>query len=548
MAFYDVVVIGSGFGGAVVCARLAEHFRAIGSEAKILLLEKGNDNSGTLDPASAGPSLNPQGNRFRQSFEPHYLTEINELYTDPTGAYRPPAPSLNVATGRGLGGGSLVYDGVSLRAPSLAFEQVVEQRRLWPAYYTRAALDPYYAKAEAMLRVRQLGWTSAEAPHWALTTKRDFVFAEGCRQIGASAVPLKLADQDDANEGWWNQGQRFAGRQDLTKNYLQVAFDAGVEIRTGIEVERFEPSADGYLVRALDRKKGARAPLELACRVLIVAAGAVGSTALLLRSEAGFEGERRLDPAGALGRHVSANGDYGVTGVVGADFEHAVEGHKGKPMASFCPSFWAEHQFILIPFYAAPFYLSLGQPSSLLRARDPVAVGRGSTGPAEGERDWGQAYKDRLATFGPRMLTMGCLALDRCEGEIRLGAGDAAVVSWPGTHPETERRWSAAARTMRQIYEKLGGEMFLDSYREHGTVNTAHPLGGCRMSERAEAAGVVDGLGESLGNPDLFVIDGAIVPSALGVNPSLTIAAVAESIVDRLIRGEGTTSIADRLG
>ncbi len=144
------------------------------------------------------------------------------------------------------------------------------------------------------------------------------------------------------------------------------------------------------------------------------------------------------------------------------------------------------------------------------------------------------------------MLTMGCLALDRCEGEIRL-RGDSVAVSWPTTHPETERRWSAAVGAMRAIYEQLGGEMYLDGYREHGTVNTAHPLGGCRMSERSEAAGVVDAFGEALGNPGLFVIDGAVIPSALGVNPSLTIAAVAESIADRLIRGESLESIDERL-
>jgi cholesterol oxidase len=100
---------------------------------------------------------------------------------------------------------------------------------------------------------------------------------------------------------------------------------------------------------------------------------------------------------------------------------------------------------------------------------------------------------------------------------------------------------------MRRIYEALGGEMYLDGYRKDGTVNTAHPLGGCRMTERGAAAGVVDGVGESLRNRNLFVVDAAVIPSALGVNPSLTIAAVAESIADRLIHGQGTESLASRL-
>lgn len=61
---------------------------------------------------------------------------------------------------------------------------------------------------------------------------------------------------------------------------------------------------------------------------------------------------------------------------------------------------------------------------------------------------------------------MGFLALDECEGEIRLRAdGKTSQVTWPGTAPSTEQRWSAAVTAMRKIYEALGGEMFLDSYR-----------------------------------------------------------------------------------
>jgi choline dehydrogenase-like flavoprotein len=439
---------------------------------------------------------------------------------------------------------------VSLRAPASSFEQIRDDARLWPAFYTREALDPYYAAVEARLSVKRLAWTDADAPHWQLATKRDYVFAEGCRRIGATAAPLKVATANDANEGWWNQGQRFEGRQTLTKNYLLDAKNAGVELRSGADVRTIAPTQDGYVVSGVDTRGGRNVPFDIECRMLVVACGAVASTGLLLRSAASFDGARALDPAGALGKNVSANGDYGVTGVVGPSYELDVEGHKGKPMSSFCPSFFGAQKFILIPFYAAPLYLSLGQPSTLLRAADPGALGRGSTTVADGERDWGMAYKKRLETFGSRMLTMGCLAIDACEGEIRLAAnGTSCDVLWRETRAETERTWSAAVDTMRRIYEALGGEMFLDGYRKDGTVSTAHPLGGCRMAERADAPrGVVDPCCESLTNRNLFVVDGAAIPSALGVNPSLTIAAVAESVADRLVRGAGTESLTSRLG
>ena len=555
MSFYDIVVVGSGFGGAVMAARLGAHVAAHMPGRKVLVLEKGQDHSGSLDPASDGGPLNAQGNRHRHTLAPEHLARVAEVFTDSAGAFRSGEPSMSVVAGKGLGGGSNVYDGVSLRAPTEAFDQVRAGRRLWPEIWSRAALEPYYAIVEGELRVCRLRWTDANVPHWQLATKRDFVFAEGCRRIGATAAPLKVADADDVNEGWWNEGPRFGGRQSLDRNYLAKAAAAGVELRSGCEVDEIAPSDGGYVVSGTDHRGGEDQPFEIECRLLVVAAGAVTSTGLLMRSAHRFTSDRQLDPGQVLGKHLSGNGDYGVTGVVGDDFELAVEGHKGKPMSSFCPSFWKQHQFILIPFYAPPLYLALGQPSTILRAADPEAVGRASTGIAPGpdgrpERAYGLAYKQRLAQFGPKMLTMGCLALDRCEGEVRLGSGAGRYeVAWRETDASTEARWSAAVKTMRQIYQALGGEMFLDAYRERGAVSTAHPLGGCRMAERDDDPfGVVDPFGESIENRNLFVVDGAIIPSALGVNPSLTIAALAEAIAARLIAGEGTEPLASRLG
>lgn len=568
MSFHDVIIVGSGFGGAVMAARLGAHLAQVAPGKKVLLVEKGNDHSGTLDPASAGGALNAQGNRFRHTFDPAYLGDVAEVFSDGTPAGAAPGrdgaddaeleegtATMSVVAGKGFGGGSNVYDGVSLRGPTEAFEQLRDGRRLWPAMWSRETLDPYYARAEARLKVQRLAWTDAAVPHWQLCTKRDLVFAEGCRRIGAAAAPLKLADDNDANEGWWNEGQRFQGRQTLTRNYLADAAAVGVELRSGCEIERIAPNGDGYVISGVDHRGGQATPLELECRMLVVAGGSVGSTGLLLRSQDVFTGDRHLDPEQVLGRHLSGNGDYGVSGVVGADFEMAVEGFKGKPMSSFCPTFWKKYRFILIPFHAPPLYLALGQPASVLRPADPQARGRRSTTVANApdgrpERAWGLAHKQRLAHFGPRTLTMGCLALDACEGEIRLaGDGDRFEVAWRTTDATTETRWNAAVGAMHSIYQALGGEMYLDTYRHQGTVNTAHPLGGCRMAERdGVATGVVDPLGEVLGNRNLFVVDGAIIPSALGVNPSLTIAALAEAIAEKVIAGEGTESLAARLG
>lgn len=539
MTTYDVIIVGSGFGGAVAAARLGEFSKPM--KRRVLVLERGRDHTGSFDPASAGGPLNAQGNRFRQSLAPAYSAEIARVFTDKEGVFKRGASSLDVAIGQGIGGGSNAYDGVSLRAPSVAFDQLRDGERLWPAAYSRASLDPYYERVEQKLRVAQVAWTSANAPHWKLATKRDWVFAEGCRRIGAASAPLKLADANDANEGWWNQGQRFEGRQSLTKNYLLDAKNAGVEFLSGHEVTRIERTKTGWAVSGTDSRTGAPIDVSFECKLLVIASGAVASSALLLSAR---DTLAPLADNDHLGARLSGNGDYGVTGIIGKDFERPVEGFKGKPMSSFCPTFWNEHRFILIPFYAAPLYLALGKPATLLRASS-TRFRRGDVAPAENERPYGAAFKERLLSFGSRMLTMGCLALDDCEGEVAV-TKRGTEVRWRETSAATHARWSAAFDVMRRIYESLGGEIFLDAYRKDGTVSTAHPLGGCRMATNA-SRGVVSEVGEVFGLENLFVIDGAIIPSALGVNPSLTIAAVAERICDALIAGQGTPSLSARL-
>jgi len=412
---------------------------------------------------------------------------------------------------------------------------------------SRTAMNPFYDIVEQRLKVAAPAWTDASAPHWQLATKRDMAFAEGCAKIGAAAAPLKLADADDANEGWWNQGQRFKGRQTLTSNYLQDAHTAGVSFFTGHDVTKIEKRAGGgYVVSGKDSRSGAPVDFSFECRVLVIASGAVGSSGLLLSARDTIP---ELADLSMLGKRLSGNGDFGVNGVVGDAYARPVHGMKGKPMSSFCPSFFAEHQFILIPFYAAPLYLSLGKPASFLRA-DSESFSRGDVNVAKDakgnvERRYGAEYKQRLRAFGDKTLTMGCLALDDGEGEVVLGRLGTEV-RWRETSSSTNARWSAAFSAMQKIYAALGGEMYLDAYRKDGTVSTAHPLGGCAMGTDA-STGVVNDTGEVFGLSNLFVIDGGIIPSALGVNPSLTIAAVAERITDAIIKGTGTTSLDARL-
>ncbi len=194
----DVAIVGSGFGAAVMAARIGRFLRTAAPTRTVLVLEKGDDPTGQFDARSNGGPLNAQGNRFRHTLAPDYLAGVAELHSDPLGEVEGSAPSMTVAAGRGIGGGSNVYCGVSLRAPQVSFDQVRGGHRLWPPGYSRAALDPWYQVVEQELRVRQLSWTDAAAPHWQLATRRDLVFAEGCRRIWLGLGGGRAARQEEA--------------------------------------------------------------------------------------------------------------------------------------------------------------------------------------------------------------------------------------------------------------------------------------------------------------------------------------------------------------
>src|SRR3954469_15306455 len=136
----DVCIVGSGFGGSIAAWRLAELYRAAGEDASVVVLERG-ERFGHTD--------------FRQSMDVDRLSDVYELIQ---------GQGAQIVAANLVGGGSNLYLAASLRSPSETFERVAHRpddgpkRRMWPRAISRKALDPYYARAEAGLRVRQPSW------------------------------------------------------------------------------------------------------------------------------------------------------------------------------------------------------------------------------------------------------------------------------------------------------------------------------------------------------------------------------------------------------
>ncbi|HET9706755.1 MAG TPA: GMC family oxidoreductase N-terminal domain-containing protein, partial [Gemmatimonadales bacterium] len=283
----DVLVIGTGFGAAAPALRLAL------AGVRVVMLEK-------------GPSINPFKD-FRQTQDPKYILRyIKGLSGD----------HVNFTYAEGLGGGSGFYEMVSLRAPSLVFQQRDENGRLlWPAGVDRAALDPYYDIAERMLKVEQIA--EHEVP------KSGLLFSMLMRNLGYSCDRARYAVQHCIGSGFCVTGCIYGNKQSLHLNYLPQAVSAGARVECGVEALSIHPLADprsserhrhlSHLderYEVLGRRSDGRTTRYRA-KIVVLGAGTVGTARLLLASRPylGLLSDH-------VGRHIAINGSVKAAGIL----------------------------------------------------------------------------------------------------------------------------------------------------------------------------------------------------------------------------------------
>ena len=301
----DAIVVGSGFGGAVAACRLAE------AGYRVVVLERGR----RWDAASF--PRQPDDPWLWDQFHP----ERRNGWLDFRMFRR-----MAVAQGAAVGGGSLIYANISVEADPATFEAG------WPPEITYQALFPHYQSVARTMNVQPVPrgqWPARTA----LMAEAAAATGNGDRfrplELAVTFDPAWSRDGPDAKDpsrsrrftnaqgreqgtcihlGECDIGCPVLARNTLDLNYLALAEARGVDVRPLTLVRSIEPASDGWTVH-LDRIDGGalRASTETA-RVLVVAAGSLGSTELLLRSRDVTKTLPRL-PA-ALGSRWSANGDF----------------------------------------------------------------------------------------------------------------------------------------------------------------------------------------------------------------------------------------------
>lgn len=510
---WDFVIVGSGFGGSVSALRLTE------KGYRVLVLEKGRRFAREDFPESNWdvrrwlwrPELGLRG-IFQMSFLPH----------------------VTILHGVGVGGGSLVYAN-TLPLPKDAFFEQGSWAGLadWKKELTR-----HYATARAML---------GATPNPSIT-RGDRVLKEIAEDLGRGdqvsqadvAVYFGTPGQDAPDpyfegEGPARTGCTFCGacmtgcrvgaKNTLDRNYLYLAEKRGAVVLPETEVLAVRPRAaasgdgEGYVLEVQD----AAGSHEVTCDRVIFAGGVMGTMPLLLRMKE--SGLPRLSPR--LGDMVRTNNEalIGVIAPGEQDFS------TGVAITSIFHTDEVSHIEPVRYGAGSGFFRLLALPHA---PGDNVLVRLGGTvrGFLREPAAWWRALT--VSDFAKQSQIL--LYMRTLEGSLRLRLGRSVYTGFrrglvtelsPGT-PAPTAFMEEATDLARRFAQKVGGvSMTMLTETLAGTPTTAHILGGACIGADAEH-GVIDTQHRVFGYEGLFVIDGSAVSANPGVNPSLTITAMAE--------------------
>src|SRR3954453_15586886 len=511
----DVCIVGSGFGGAITAYRLAELYRAAGADgSSILMLERGK-RFGHTD--------------FKQSMDIDHLSDVYLLIQ---------GQGAQVVTANVVGGGSNLYLAASLRSPAETFERRDRragdgpERRMWPAAISRRSLNPYYARAEAGLRVRR--------PRWREVSNSGALWAAHLPAAGHTRdpVPLAISERRCVDAKWCHTGCIFGAKNSLITNYLPSAERLGVRIRPQTEVERVGRASAAPYRYTVTTAAGD----TVDCKVLVMSAGAMGTPPILLRSQNDLSS---LSPQ--VGRNLGSNGDHVAAIEYDPDRVRRVLGlpryhhfYMGKPITTMSYDWWVgrrDHRFDGTRFTLQEIFLS---SLTNFLYDDGRAPG--------GDPSWWGLQKKRAGARGRSPIELLAQVEDTQDGTFssappqgdaeRPNAGPIAVGTFTyALSDQSIKVREYANRVMARLAAHRGLGRFMPLTETQGAY-IAHPLGGCRMAESRDL-GVTDDRGAVFGHEGLYCIDGSIIPTSLGVTPSLTIAAVSERCAEALVARAG---------
>ena len=479
----DVCVIGSGAGGAVIAKELAER------GARVIVLEEG-------------------GAFFRRHFTGVIKESMATLYRNFGLDTSAGIPSVVVPTGKCLGGTTVINMGTCFRTPAKVLEE-------WKAQglpgYSEAELAPYYDRVEKIANVQEV------KPE--IMGRNGEIIAEGARRLGLHPRPLRRNVSDDC-KGCGNcaYGCLEDAKQAMILNYIPMALAAGATFYCDTRAETIihdERCISGISAKVVDRETGDfRHHAEISADVVVVAAGALNTPALLLKN-------KLANRSGQVGRNLKIHLCARVLGI----FDEVIDAHHGV-----CQSLYIDD------------YLDQG-----------IMLEATFTGPSTqlpGLPGFGRELWELVAAYG-HMASIGVMVSDTSTGRVRADARGNPILSYNVNPEDAETIKKAAMISARILFAAGAKKVILTGYgqpalqsmaeveklqdrKAHATdlgLMAFHPMGTCRMGVHRKSS-VVDANLETHDLRNLFVADASVFPASLGVNPQETIWAVATKCAD----------------
>jgi cholesterol oxidase len=498
--YTPAIVIGSGYGAAVAALRLGA------AGVQTLVLEMGQlwntpGSDGKIFNSVTAPDK--RSTWFKTRTEAPlatflWLDVINKDITPFPGVLdKVKYSDMSVYVGRGVGGGSLVNGGMAVTPSRAYFQEILPQVDADAMYGT------YFPRANAMLGVNNISPTWFESTEWyqfarvardqAVKTglKTTFIpnvydFAYMQREAAGTATKSALAQEVIYGNNY--------GKRSLDKTYLAAAVGTGnVTIQTLTRAKKIRRDTDGTYIVTVDRIDTTGAVVEtreIGCGHLFLGAGSLGTTELLVRAR----------DTGALPN---------LSSKVGAGW-----GNNGNIMLGRANYLW-----------------------------NPTGANQ-STIPTLAIDDWSNTANPVFAEIAPMPAgteTWVSLYLAITKNAERgnftyNAATDAAVLNW--TRAQNQPSVTAA----KTLFDRINSanstiyryDLFGDT-RAFADDFCYHPLGGCVLGQ------ATDNYGRASGYSGLYVTDGALIPGSTGVNPFVTITALAERNMAQVLAQDGLT-------
>jgi choline dehydrogenase-like flavoprotein len=474
----DVCVIGTGAGGAPVAKELAE------GGMSVVMLEEGE--RFTTDDFNARPR-DMSARLYRDAAQ--FVTVGNTPVILPLG--------------KTVGGTTTVNSGTCFRTPDAVLAMWRERFGLHEL--TADALDPFFRRVERILNVSQV------PPE--IAGRNAHVVKRGADALGWSGDFIYRNVRGCVGSGVCTFGCPTSAKQSTNLTYVPLAWEAGATTYTGCRATEID--VEKGRARAVHATTAGGGRVSVACDTVVVACGSIHTPLFLRRQRLGTA-------SGELGRNLAIHPATGVRAI----FDEEIDMARGVPQSFYVDQF-ADDRLMFEGAAGPPDYLAMTMPFS-----------------REEHRDLMLQYR-HFSQFGVMVsdLSRGHVRerLGRAEVRYDVNAADTAAFK-RGIELLCELYFAAGARRVFPPIDRVGelrdGDLRplreLDVKPHNLTLMAFHPMGTARADARP-AHGVVDGDLKLHGADGVYVADGSVVPSSIGVNPQITIMTLATRLAYHLM-------------